>query len=61
MTQPREIRRYGWIPDQPDERDHLYAAPPEYLLALPASTSLTARPQFWMLPLSGRPVTLAAE
>jgi len=40
MTQPRTIRRYGWIPDQPDERDHLYAAPPQYLLALPASTDL---------------------
>src|SRR3989442_3236482 len=40
MPQPREIRHYGWIPDQPDERDHLYAAPPQYLLALPASTDL---------------------
>jgi C1A family cysteine protease len=40
MTQPRSIRRYGWIPDQPDERDHLYAAPPQFLLALPASTDL---------------------
>src|SRR5881409_1118747 len=40
MTEPRTIRRYGWIPDQPDERDHLYAAPPQYLLALPASTDL---------------------
>ena len=28
MTRPRKIARYGWIPDQPDQRDHLYAAPP---------------------------------
>ena len=21
------IKRYGWIPDLPDARDHLYAAP----------------------------------
>ena len=40
MTQPREIRRYGWIPDQPDERDHLYAAPPQFMLELPASADL---------------------
>ncbi len=43
MTQPREIRHYGWIPDQPDQRDHLYAAPSQYLLALPASTDLRAK------------------
>src|SRR5437660_4905409 len=40
MTQPREIRHYGWIPDQPDQRDHLYAAPSQYLTALPSSTDL---------------------
>ena len=40
MTQPREIRRYGWIPDVPDQRDHLYAAPPQYLAALPPATDL---------------------
>ena len=40
MTQPREIRHYGWIPDQPDQRDHLYSAPPQYLTALPSSTDL---------------------
>src|SRR5439155_1030356 len=31
MTRPREIRRYGWIPDVPDQRDHLYSAPPQDL------------------------------
>src|SRR5437764_2250905 len=40
MTRPREIRRYGWIPDVPDQRDHLYSAPPQYLKALPSSTNL---------------------
>jgi C1A family cysteine protease len=43
MTEPRKIARYGWIPDLPDERDHLYAAPPPVLAALPPSTDL--RPQ----------------
>jgi C1A family cysteine protease len=40
MTQPREIRRYGWIPDGPDQRDHLYSAPPQYLKALPPTTDM---------------------
>ena len=43
MTQPREIRHYGWIPDVPDQRDHLYAAPAQYLKALPALTDLRAK------------------
>ena len=43
MTEPRKIAHYGWIPDLPDERDHIYAAPPPILSALPASTDL--RPQ----------------
>ncbi|HAF20187.1 MAG TPA: peptidase, partial [Chloroflexi bacterium] len=40
MTEPRKIARYGWIPDLPDERDHIYAAPPQFLSALPPSTDL---------------------
>jgi C1A family cysteine protease len=40
MTEPRKIARYGWIPDIPDQRDHLYAAPPAFLAALPPSTDL---------------------
>jgi C1A family cysteine protease len=40
---PRKIARYGWIRDLPDQRDHLYAAPPEVLLNLPPSVDL--RPQ----------------
>ena len=43
MTEPRKIAHYGWIPDLPDERDHIYAAPPPILSALPASMDL--RPQ----------------
>jgi len=43
MTQPRKIRGYGWIPDVPDQRDHLYAAPAQFLKALPASTDLRAK------------------
>ena len=38
-----EPRGFGWIPDVPDHRDYLYAAPPEALTALPASVDL--RPQ----------------
>ena len=37
----RKIARYGWIRDLPDQRDHLYAAPPEFLLKLPTSVDLT--------------------
>ena len=43
MTEPRKIARYGWIPDLPDERDHIYAAPPRFLSDLPPATDL--RPQ----------------
>jgi C1A family cysteine protease len=37
-----KIQRYGWIPDLPDARDHLYAAPPAVLGALPAKVDLRA-------------------
>src|SRR5260370_18420585 len=43
MTEPRKIARYGWIPDLPDERDHMYAAPPQFLKTLPASTDLRSQ------------------
>ncbi len=36
----RTNQGYGWVPDLPDERDHLYAAPSEYLRALPARADL---------------------
>ncbi|HLX57943.1 MAG TPA: C1 family peptidase [Ktedonobacteraceae bacterium] len=38
---PRKIQRYGWIPDLPDHRDHLYAAPVAVLQSLPTSVDLT--------------------
>lgn len=40
---PRQIKRYGWIPDLPDQRDHLFAAPPAVLQALPPSVDLRAQ------------------
>src|SRR6202521_2528831 len=43
MTEPRKIARYGWIPDLPDDRDHLYAAPPAFLSALPPHADLRAQ------------------
>jgi C1A family cysteine protease len=38
--EPRRIQRFGWLPDLPDARDHLYAAPPEHLTALPTQADL---------------------
>jgi C1A family cysteine protease len=35
-----KIQRYGWIADLPDQRDQLYAAPPEVLAKLPPSVDL---------------------
>lgn len=35
-----KVARYGWVRDLPDHRDHLYAAPPEALTALPPSADL---------------------
>jgi len=41
-------RSYGWIPDLPDHRDHLYSAPVIHLQALPKSVDLTnACPQVY--------------
>lgn len=37
---PRKIQRYGWIPDLPDQRDYLYAAPFEPGVVLPSSIDL---------------------
>ena len=42
LTQ-RKISRYGWLPDLPDHRDHLYAAPAEMLGAIPAKVDLRAQ------------------
>jgi C1A family cysteine protease len=37
---PRKIQGYGWVPDLPDGRDLLYAAPPKALAKLPAKVDL---------------------
>ena len=37
---PRKTARYGWTPDLPDARDHLYSAPQIALAALPPSADL---------------------
>jgi C1A family cysteine protease len=37
---PRQIQRYGWIPDLPDQRDRIYAAPFERTDTLPTSVDL---------------------
>jgi C1A family cysteine protease len=37
---PYTIQKYGWLPDLPDARDHLYAAPMAVLSKLPASVDL---------------------
>ncbi len=40
---PHKIKGYGWRPDLPDQRDHLFAAAPERLANLPPKVDL--RPQ----------------
>jgi C1A family cysteine protease len=40
---PYQIQRFGWIPDLPDQRDHLFSAPITALAQLP--TSIDLRPQ----------------
>ena len=39
----RKTKRYGWIPDLPDHRDFMYAAPLAVLRALPAKKDLTGQ------------------
>ncbi len=38
---PRRVARFGWVPDLPDHRDHLYAAPAPVLQKLPPRTDLS--------------------
>lgn len=38
-----KIARYGWLPDLPDHRDHLYAAPVEMAGKLPSKMDLRAQ------------------
>jgi len=37
---PHKIKRYGWVADVPDQRDHLYAAAPRILRRLPPKADL---------------------
>src|SRR5215471_20564192 len=37
---PRRIKKFGWIPDLPDARDHIYAAPIPLMGAMPAKVDL---------------------
>jgi C1A family cysteine protease len=39
----RKIERYGWLPDYPDGRDLLYAAPPELVVELPKKVDLRSK------------------
>ncbi len=39
----RKVARLGWIPDLPDHRDHLFAAPPSVLSRLPSRVNLTSK------------------
>jgi C1A family cysteine protease len=39
-TQPRSVKWYGWVPDLPDQRDRMYAAPRAAVEALPPSVDL---------------------
>src|SRR6201994_4490216 len=36
----RKVARYGWVPDVPDQRDFVYAAPTRYQQKLPPSVDL---------------------
>jgi C1A family cysteine protease len=37
---PRRIKKFGWIPDLPDARDHLYSAPVAVMGAMPTKVDL---------------------
>jgi len=45
MAKPRirKTARYGWVPDLPDQRDHLYSAPVGALKKLPAKVDLRSQ------------------
>jgi C1A family cysteine protease len=39
----RKIQRYGWVPDLPDQRDFLYAAPAPFQAKTPPSVDLSKK------------------
>jgi len=38
-----KIKRYGWVADTPDQRDHIYAAPVAHLKKLPPKVDLRSK------------------
>src|SRR5215472_4255435 len=44
MSHP--IRKFGWLPDLPDQRDYLYSVPAEHLQALPPQVNLRKQYRF---------------
>jgi C1A family cysteine protease len=40
VAEPRKVKRYGWLPDLPDQRDRLYAVPAHLAGELPARVDL---------------------
>lgn len=43
ILMPRKIQKYGWSPDLPDHRDHIYAAPSAILPVLPPKVDLRSQ------------------
>lgn len=43
---PYEVKRFGWLPDLPDPRDHLYSAPVAMLQTLPPQYDLRKNYKF---------------
>jgi C1A family cysteine protease len=43
LATPHKIKHYGWIPDLPDARDHLYAAPAPVMAKLPSKMDLRSQ------------------
>ena len=39
----RRNKKYGWVPDLPDRRDHMYSAPAPLLAALPSKVDLRTK------------------
>jgi C1A family cysteine protease len=40
---PREVQRFGWVPDLPDARDFMYSAPEAVLTKLPTKADLRSK------------------
>ena len=40
---PREVQKFGWVPDLPDARDFMYSAPEAVLTKLPKKVDLRSK------------------